>query len=59
VAEIVVNFTTPLRERTEVWLSDLDALDKVLAAGAERAREVAGQTLAAAYDAVGFLPARP
>jgi tryptophanyl-tRNA synthetase len=59
VSEIVIGFTTPLRERTEEWLGDLDALDEVLAAGAARAREVAAGTLAAAYDAVGFVPPRP
>jgi tryptophanyl-tRNA synthetase len=31
-------------------------LDKVLARGAERAREVASETLARVYDRVGFLP---
>jgi tryptophanyl-tRNA synthetase len=56
VADIVVEFTTPLRERTEQWLSDVPRLTAVLADGASRAREVAEKTLAAAYDAVGFLP---
>ena len=58
VAEVVVDYFTPIRERTEKWLADDTALDDVLAAGAARAREVAAVTLAAAYDAVGFLPAR-
>ncbi|HEX3707269.1 MAG TPA: tryptophan--tRNA ligase [Mycobacteriales bacterium] len=58
VAQVVVEYFTPIRERTEKWLSDEAALDDVLAAGAQRAREVAGETLHAAYDAVGFLPAR-
>jgi tryptophanyl-tRNA synthetase len=57
VAEIVVEYLTPLRERTNEWLADPARLAKVLALGAERARAVADQTLAAAYDAVGFLPA--
>jgi len=57
VADLVVGFTTPLRERTLGWLEDSDRLSQVLAAGAERARTVADRTLAAAYDAVGFLPA--
>ncbi|HVT63822.1 MAG TPA: tryptophan--tRNA ligase [Mycobacteriales bacterium] len=59
VATVVVDYLTPIRERTQKWLADDAALDAVLAAGAERAREVAATTLAAAYDAVGFLPARP
>jgi tryptophanyl-tRNA synthetase len=58
VAEVVVDYLTPIRERTEKWLADEVGLDDVLAAGAGRAREVAAATLAAAYDAVGFLPAR-
>jgi tryptophanyl-tRNA synthetase len=57
VADLVVGFTSPLRARTEEWLSDPAKLGAVLADGAARAREVADQTLAAVYDAVGFLPA--
>jgi tryptophanyl-tRNA synthetase len=56
VAEIVVGYLTPIRERTEKWLADEAGLDQVLAEGATRAREVAEETLVAAYDAVGFLP---
>lgn len=56
LAEVVVDFTTPLRERTNAWLAD-SALDDVLRDGAERARKVAGETLERVYDAIGFLPA--
>jgi tryptophanyl-tRNA synthetase len=59
VAEIVVEFTDPLRERTQEWLDNPDQLDKVLAEGSDRARAVAGETLGLVYDAVGFLPPRP
>ena len=55
LAEVVVDFTTPLRERTNAWLAD-SALDDVLRDGAERARKVAGETLERVYDAIGFLP---
>ena len=55
VAEAVVEFTTPLRERTFAWLAD-SALDDVLRDGALRARKVAGETLERVYDAIGFLP---
>ncbi|HTR69624.1 MAG TPA: tryptophan--tRNA ligase [Mycobacteriales bacterium] len=55
VSDIVVEYLTPLRERTNDWLADPARLGKVLAHGAERARSVAGPTLAAAYEAVGFL----
>ena len=58
VAAVVVDYLAPLRERTQRWLADEDGLEAVLARGAARAREVAGVTLAKAYDAVGFLPAR-
>jgi tryptophanyl-tRNA synthetase len=56
VAAIVVDYLAPIRERTEQWLADEDKLEKVLAEGAARARDVAERTLRAAYDAVGFLP---
>ncbi len=56
LAEIVVEFTAPLRERVQAYLDDPAELDRVLAAGATRAREVAGATLAAVYDKIGFLP---
>jgi tryptophanyl-tRNA synthetase len=59
VADLVVAFTTPLRERTEQWLADPARLDAVLAEGAQRARDVAGRTIAAVNEAVGFLPVSP
>jgi tryptophanyl-tRNA synthetase len=58
VADAFTAFATPYRERTQQWLDDEAALDDVLAAGAARARKVAAEMLAQAYDAVGFLPAR-
>jgi len=58
LADVVVGFTTPLRERTTAWLDDPSRLDDVLAAGAAHARKVAAETLAQVYDAVGFLPPR-
>ena len=58
VADVVVEFTTPLRERTVEWLADGSGLDDVLADGAARAQKVAGETLSRVYDAVGFLPAK-
>jgi len=56
LAEVVVDFTAPLRERVQGYLDDPAELDRVLAAGADRAREVAGATLTAVYDKIGFLP---
>ena len=55
VAEALVEFVTPVRERVKSYLDDTAELDKVLARGAERAREVASRTLARAYDRLGFL----
>jgi tryptophanyl-tRNA synthetase len=56
LAEVVAEFTTPLAARVRGYLDDPAELDRVLATGAARAREVAGATLKAVYDRVGFLP---
>ena len=56
LAEVVVGFTAPLRERVQAYMDDPAELDRVLAAGCHRAREVAGATLARVYDRIGFLP---
>lgn len=58
LAEVMVDFVTPFRERTQQYLDDPETLDSILAKGAEKARAVAGETLAQAYDRVGFLPAK-
>jgi tryptophanyl-tRNA synthetase len=58
LADVVVEFVTPFRDRTLALLEDRSELDAVLARGAERAREVASRTLADVYDRVGFLPAQ-
>lgn len=55
LAEVVTAFTTPLAARVAAYLDDPAELDRLLAAGAAHAREVAGATLAAVYDGVGFL----
>ncbi|HET8660920.1 MAG TPA: tryptophan--tRNA ligase, partial [Micromonosporaceae bacterium] len=57
LAEVVVEAVRPIRERTRAYLDDPAQLDKLLAVGAEKARAVAGPTLSAAYDRLGFLPA--
>jgi len=56
LADVVANFVEPLRERVRTYLDDPAELDRVLAAGASRAREVAGATLAAVHEKIGFLP---
>ncbi|GGO82474.1 tryptophan--tRNA ligase [Nonomuraea cavernae] len=56
VAEAVADTFTPIRERTEKLLSDEAELDRLLAIGAERARQVAEQTMIEVRDRIGFLP---
>ncbi len=56
-ADAVVAFAEPFAKRTAQLLDDPAELDRILAAGAERAGEIAGPTLRTAYDRVGFLPA--
>jgi tryptophanyl-tRNA synthetase len=56
LAEVVTDFVTPVRARTQELLDDRAELERVLARGAERAREVADRTVAAAYEHAGFLP---
>jgi tryptophanyl-tRNA synthetase len=56
LAEVVVDALTPIRERTEKMLADEAGLDRLLAAGAARAREIASQTMGAVRERVGFLP---
>ncbi|GLV73166.1 tryptophan--tRNA ligase [Streptomyces hygroscopicus] len=57
LSEVLVEWVTPFRERTQEYLADPATLDGILAKGADKARAVAAETLAAAYDKVGFLPA--
>ncbi|MEV4919691.1 tryptophan--tRNA ligase [Streptomyces tirandamycinicus] len=58
LAEVMVDFVTPFRSRTQEFLDDPETLDSLLAKGAEKARSVAAETLAQTYDRVGFLPAK-
>ncbi|MER5582022.1 tryptophan--tRNA ligase [Streptomyces asoensis] len=58
LAEIVVDFVTPFRDRTQQYLDDPETLDSILAKGAEKARAVAAETLSRTYERVGFLPAK-
>lgn len=55
LAEIVADFVTPFRTRTQEYLDDPETLDSLLAKGAEKARTVAAETLAQAYERMGFL----
>ncbi|MFE5508119.1 tryptophan--tRNA ligase [Amycolatopsis japonica] len=56
VGEAFVEWVTPVQERVRSYLDDVAELDKALALGAERAREVASVTLRNVYENIGFLP---
>ena len=55
LAELVVASFAPIREQTGRFLADEAELDRLLAAGASRAREVAGETMATVRDRIGLL----
>ncbi|KOU65190.1 MULTISPECIES: tryptophan--tRNA ligase [Streptomyces] len=58
LAGVMVDFVTPFKQRTQEYLDDPETLDSILAKGAEKARAVAAETLAQAYDRLGLLPAK-
>jgi tryptophanyl-tRNA synthetase len=59
LAEVVGDFVSPLRDKVNAYLADPAELNRILADGATRARDIAGATLSAVYDRIGFLlPAR-
>jgi tryptophanyl-tRNA synthetase len=58
LAEVVVDFVTPFRDRTFELLEDRAQLDAILRAGTEKAAAVAERTLADVYERVGFVAAR-
>ncbi|GAA4043583.1 tryptophan--tRNA ligase [Arthrobacter methylotrophus] len=55
LADVMVDFITPLRDRTAELMGDPAELDRLLAKGAARAREVASVTLSEVYKRMGFL----
>jgi tryptophanyl-tRNA synthetase len=56
VADAVVERLAPIRTRTLELLDDPAELDRLLLAGAAKAREVASKTVSDVYQKVGFLP---
>ena len=56
LADALVALLSPLRGRLDGFRRDPAELDRLLAAGADRARELAAPTLAEAYRAVGLTP---
>ncbi|HEY6933774.1 MAG TPA: tryptophan--tRNA ligase [Marmoricola sp.] len=59
LADVLVDFVTPFRDRTLELLEDRAELDRILEEGAARAAAVAARTLADVYDRVGFVPRTP
>ncbi|MCU1526022.1 MAG: trpS [Microbacteriaceae bacterium] len=58
LADVVVDTFAPIRKRALELLTDPAELDRLLAANADRAAEIADATLARVYDRIGFLPRR-
>jgi tryptophanyl-tRNA synthetase len=56
VAEAVVALLDPIRLRYGELRGDPDRLRSILAAGAEKAETIASETLALAYQRIGFVP---
>jgi len=56
LADVVVAFVTPFRDRTMELLQDRASLDSILRDGAEKAHAVADRTLADVYEQIGFVP---
>ncbi|MEU5155519.1 tryptophan--tRNA ligase [Glycomyces sp. NPDC021274] len=56
LAEVVADYLGPISAKTKEFLADKAELDRILTAGAEKARHVAARTLAKAYKKVGFYP---
>jgi tryptophanyl-tRNA synthetase len=59
VADAVVEFLAPVRERYRELRADEQALERTLAVGAEKARGIAAGTLADVRQAMGVGPVRP
>jgi tryptophanyl-tRNA synthetase len=57
-ATALLDWLVPFQERVQQILGDEAGIDDILSRGAQRAGEVASETLARVYDAVGFLPAK-
>jgi len=56
LAEDMINFTTPIRERINDIYNNTDYLRKVVKMGAERARESASKTVRDVREIIGYKP---
>ena len=59
VAELVIDWLTPVRERYHELRGDDAELERILSLGADKARAIAGVTLADVRAAMGVGPVRP
>jgi tryptophanyl-tRNA synthetase len=59
VAEAVVSYLQPVRERYRALRGDEPELERLLAVGADKAREIASDTLVDVRKAMGVGPVRP
>jgi tryptophanyl-tRNA synthetase len=58
LADVVVEFVTPIQDKVRRYLDDPASLDAILRAGADRARGVATVTMEQVRERVGFLPGK-
>jgi tryptophanyl-tRNA synthetase len=58
VADAVVEYLAPVRERYQELRDDEAELERILAAGAEKAREIAAETMLDVREAMGVGPVR-
>ena len=58
LAELVVEYLTPVRDAAMEWIESPERLDSVLADGADKARAIARDTVSRLYDRVGLVPPR-
>ena len=56
VAEVVVEYLRPVRQRTLELLNDPSHLSAILKAGAQKAELVAHETIANVYERIGLIP---
>ena len=56
VADAVVAFAEPFGKRVHELMADPVEIDRILAAGADRARAVAERTIVDVYEKIGFVP---
>ena len=59
VADAVVEYLAPVRERYDGVRRDEDALEEIFERGAEKACTIASETLADVREAMGFGAVRP